>query len=749
MSLNYQQDNYKDELISWNYELNIEDILHDMVTSMKKSDLAQNTLFHTCLSEMLSTPTSKKTPVNVLNMINDNMKASAMDGDATFDNPIKIPKNSNKKHHQLRNVNYTIHDTFSGKRIGIADKITPSHYFDPANRTNNHKIGQEITNFLIKNNLSNKPIDLTKYGFTDTTVKINVQSNKLPYIQFTITTPYEKDFITKIELNSGFTIPEDENYEYLGGNPAKSEFFKNNETNITPVLVKHGKRFILCKLLGDLMHTVFAGSGDCVFTLDTYLRDRCIKNKVDVICRTACDESMKDCIEEYKGGGIETKTKGKTVVAKTTKPAAKTTRPAAKSRALSIEKLLGIKPTKKRKPRLNIFYYYPTNFQSGAGSDKQIGGSKQYIFENESNKLNLLDHIDNYLIKLNNFGGVLTFNMYGNNVACSDNVKNYIQNLYSYLSGDCKQAIMSINTSMGTDEFNKELTKWFPQDILYSSEDMETEIRPITTQYFSPTSVKVIFPYNKNIPNEINYFTYEKISFDRFVRPELEPPTMSPYTLNDLLTYFGQTLRNIPQPDTSEQYLLGSDEIEKGLELITKIKNKHELQNDDDFVILMDHLIDSSFTTEDDLLKAYLMVICGNDEIKAYTIYTSLLPLTYFNGFNIYDYEILTKFVKKLGVNESLPGGYEAFMELIIGSEEPETVFPTMKTGMNINEMEIDKPIHQRLDKPIQQPLMIGSGKKKKYSRKKSNSKTTNNKIKIHGNRKTHKKKYTRRNKKI
>ena len=158
-------------------------------------------------------------------------------------------------------------------------------------------------------------------------------------------------------------------------------------------------------------------------------------------------------------------------------------------------------------------------------------------------------------------------------------------------------------------------------------------------------------------------------------------------------------------------------------------------------MILINNLLDSSFTIEDDLLKAYLMVICGNDEIKAYTIYTSLLPLTYFNGFNIYDYGILTKFVNKLDINVSLPGGYAEFMRIVSGSEEPETVFPTMKTGMNINEMEIDKP--------IQQPLMIGSGKKKKYSRKKSNSKTTNNKIKIHGNRKTHKKKYTRRSKKI
>ena len=714
MTLNYQVVYKNKDLPRWNYDLNREDILHDAGNIQQ---LNKNKLFQKCLSEILTEKLATK------EVLMDEDK----DEDATYFNPIKIPKTSNVKPIQLHSVNYTIHDTYSGKKIGIPDKITPSYYFDPASRSyTKPEVARNLNTFLTTNRLLNAPVDLTKYGFTKTTITMSYEFKKWNYLVLNVKTPHD-NFNIKITPNKGEYEPEESQFPYLEGNEAKAKFFRENAEKFEDrKFVTHGKRFILCKLLGDLMHAVFASSGDCVFTNDSYLRDRCIKNKVDVIHREICKKGMIDCKDEFHlakhKGGVGKNVKGKKTVIKSAKKELKT------------------KP--KKFNQTSIYYYYPTNGRFvGAGSNNQTGGSKQNTFENESNKQNLLNHIDNYITKLKNFDVILRFNMYDNNVACSDNVKSYIQNLYTYLSGDCINAIKSINTSMEIDEFNKELTKWFPQDILYSSEDMGTEIRPITSQYFSPTSVKVIFPYNQNIPNEINYFTAEKISFDRFVTSELEPSTMSSYTLNDLLTYFEQKLINIEQPDTGDIYLLGSDEIEEGLDLIRKIKNKPELQNNEDFLILMNHLIDSSFTTEDDLLKAYLMVICGNNEIKAYTMYTTLLPLTYFNGFNIYDYQILSEFVETLGENESLPGGYDVFMRLVIGSEEPETVFPTMKTGMDVTEMEkIAQP-------PIQQPIMVGYGKTQKRSRKKGKNIKTS-KSKSNNGRKTKKNKTTRRNQK-
>ena len=712
MTLNYQVVYKNKDLPRWNYDLNREDILHDAGNIQQ---LNKNKLFQKCLSEILTEKLATK------KVLMDEHE------DATYFNPIKIPKTSNVKPIQLHSVNYTIHDTYSGKKIGIPDKITPSYYFDPASRSyTKPEVARNLNTFLTTNRLLNAPVDLTKYGFTKTTITMSYEFKKWNYLVLNVKTPHD-NFNIKITPNKGEYEPEESQFPYLEGNEAKAKFFRENAEKFEDrKFVTHGKRFILCKLLGDLMHAVFASSGDCVFTNDSYLRDRCIKNKVDVIHREICKKGMIDCKDEFHlakhKGGVGKNVKGKKTVIKSAKKELKT------------------KP--KKFNQTSIYYYYPTNGRFvGAGSNNQTGGSKQNTFENESNKQNLLNHIDNYITKLKNFDVILRFNMYDNNVACSDNVKSYIQNLYTYLSGDCINAIKSINTSMEIDEFNKELTKWFPQDILYSSEDMGTEIRPITSQYFSPTSVKVIFPYNQNIPNEINYFTAEKISFDRFVTSELEPSTMSSYTLNDLLTYFEQKLINIEQPDTGDIYLLGSDEIEEGLDLIRKIKNKPELQNNEDFLILMNHLIDSSFTTEDDLLKAYLMVICGNNEIKAYTMYTTLLPLTYFNGFNIYDYQILSEFVETLGENESLPGGYDVFMRLVIGSEEPETVFPTMKTGMDVTEMEkIAQP-------PIQQPIMVGYGKTQKRSRKKGKNIKTS-KSKSNNGRKTKKNKTTRRNQK-
>jgi len=718
--INYRIDADNEDLQWWNYNLNHEDIIHD---AENIKELQKNQLFQQCLSEILTEELS-----------NEEIQMDE-DEDVVYWNPIKIPKASKNRPIQLSNVDHIIHDTYSGKKIGIHDKITPSYYFDPATRSyKDPQVAKDLNAFITNNGLLNVPIDLTKYGFTDTTITMKfAKIQKWNYLIVTVKTP-DDSFDIKITPNKGEYDPEDPRFPYLGGNEDKAKFFRTYETKSQDrKLVIHGKRFILCKLLGDLMHAVFASSGDSVFTNDSYLRDRCIKNKVDVIHREICKKGYIYCQDEFhnakqKGGSTANKSKSKVV-------------------AKSAKKELKTKP--KKFNQITVYLYYPTNFQLGAGSNKQVGGSKYNTFQNESNKQNLLNYIDSYIGKLNDFMSISSFIMYGNKVDCPDNVKTYIQNLITYLSGDCKKAIINTNTVMEVDDYNKELTKWFPQDILYSSEDMTSEIRPIQTKYYSPTSIRVVFPYNKDVSNELNYFTSEKASFDLFVAPELKKTEMSPYTLNDILGHFDKKLNSIEQPDTSDIYLLGSEELNNTIEIINKIKNNSELQNNDDFLILINNLLDSSFTSEDDLLKAYLMVICGNDEIKAYTIYTTLLPLTYFNGFNIYDYQLLSDFVKKLGINVSLPGGYAEFMRIVSGSEEPETVFPTMKTGMNINEMEIDKPIHQRLDKPIQQPLMIGSGKKKKYSRKKSNSKTTNNKIKIHGNRKTHKKKYTRRNKKI
>ena len=475
----------------------------------------------------------------------------------------------------------------------------------------------------------------------------------------------------------------------------------------------HGKRFILCKLLGDLLHAAFATDGDAVFTNDGYLRDRCIKNKVDVIHREYCKKGDINCKEEF-------------LMAKTQTGGVAGKKGQKKAKVVKSSKKGDMKKQPKNFNQISIYYYYPVLDGAQQGGSKQKGGNKSLVFQNESNKQNLLNHIDNYISKINRFIEVSSFKMYGNDIACPENVKTYIQKLIDYLSGDCKTAIAGLDTTMQIDEFNKELTKWFPQDILFSSEDIATEIRPVTTKYFSPTSIKMVFPYNQDVPYDLNYFTSDKLSFAKFVASEVEKPTMSPYTLNDVVSYFDQKLNAIEQPDTSDMYLPGHEELDEAIVLINRLKTKSDLQNNDDFLVLMNLLIDSSFTSEDELLKAFLMVICGNDEIKAHTMYTSLLPLTYFNGFNIYDYQILSEFVETLDENVSLPGGYEAFMKLVGGIEVPEPVF-TMKTDMDISGMD---PIEQSM----RRDGMV-AGKKQRRSRKKGGSKkksTFTDKLKTH-----------------
>ena len=686
MSLNFKINADNEALQWWNYDLNHEDILHD---AENIKELRKNQLFNQCLNEILTEEMAGE--------------EASMDEteDATYFNPIKVPKESKIRPVQLSNVNYTIHDTYSGKKIGIKDKITPSYYFDPASRSyTKPQVAADLISFIKKNGILNTPIDLTKYGFTDTTMTIKLeQISRWNYMVVYVNTP-DDQFQIKITPNKGEYDPEDPAFPYLGGNEDKAKFFKKHANDYqNKELVVHGKRFILCKLLGDLLHAAFASDGDAVFTNDGYLRDRCIKNKVDVIHREYCKKGDINCKEEFlmentQTGGVAGKKGPK------------------KAKVVKSSKKNGLKKDPKNFNQISIYYYYPVLDGAQQGGSKQKGGNKSLVFQNESNKKNLLNHIDNYISKINRFIEVSSFKMYGNDVACPENVKTYIQKLKDYLSGDCKTAIAGLDTTMQIDEFNKELTKWFPQDILFSSEDIATEIRPVTTKYFSPTSIKMVFPYNQDVPYDLNYFTSDKLSFAKFVASGVEKPAMSPYTLNDVVSYFHQKLNAIEQPDTSDMYLLGHEELDEAIELINGLQAQSELQNNDNFLVLMNLLIDSSFTSEDELLKAFLMVICGNDEIKAHTMYTSLLPLTYFNGFNIYDYQILSEFVETLGENVSLPGGYEAFMKLVGGI--PETVF-TMKTGRDIGEMETT-------DQPMKQPIMA-AGKKQRRSLKKGGSK--------------------------
>lgn len=698
MSLNFERNTDNEDLQWWNYDLNHEDILHD---AENIKELSKNKLFNQCLSEILTEELATE--------------EAAMDEieDSTYFNPIKIPKESKTRPVQLTNVNYTIHDTYSGKKIGIADKITPSYYFDPASRSyTKPQVAADLKSFIQNNGLLNTPIDLKKYGFTDTTIKMTFEKiQKWNYLVVHVKTP-DDDFKIKITPNKGEYDPEDPAFPYLGGNEDKAKFFRQYENESqNRQLVIHGKRFILCKLLGDLLHAGFATDGDAVFTNDGYLRDRCIKNKVDVIHREYCKKGDVNCKEEF----LMAKTQKGGVAGKKGPKAAKAVKSSNKN---------GIKKTPKNFNQISIYYYYPTSYGAQQGGSKQKGGNKALLFQNESNKQNLLNHIDNYISKLNTFITISSFKIYDNDVACPENVKTYIQNLITYLSGDCKAAILGLNTAIQIDEFNKELIKWFPQDILFSSEDIASGIRPISSQYFSPTSIKMVFPYNQDVPYELNYFTPEKVSFSKFVVSGFEKSAMSPYTLNDVLSHFHQKLDAIEQPDTSDIYLLGHEELEEAIELMNTLKAQSELQNKDEFLVLMNLLIDSSFTSEDDLLKAFLMVICENDEITAYTMYTSLLPLTYFNGFNIYDYHILSEFVRNLGDNESLPGGYEAFMKLLGGNDAPETVFPAMETGLDITEM-------QKLEQPMGQLQMV-AGKKRTIKKGGTKKLTLTDKLKTH-----------------
>ena len=74
-----------------------------------------------------------------------------------------------------------------------------------------------------------------------------------------------------------------------------------------------------------------------------------------------------------------------------------------KAKVVKSSKKGDMKKQPKNFNQISIYYYYPVLDGAQQGGSKQKGGNKSLVFQNESNKQNLLNHIDNYISKMNDF----------------------------------------------------------------------------------------------------------------------------------------------------------------------------------------------------------------------------------------------------------------------------------------------------------------------------------------------------------
>lgn len=332
---NFEKELYEgreENYITWNHYLNYQDINHDgsnSAPSVLKNpffQLCRNSLFGYYQEGNLGEEQGMYRPADV------------------YFNPIVLPKRIteyNPKTHKIKAFQYkdpsknestpngkslsrpdiiiessSIRDTEKANKLGLKEDITPSYYFDPASRTyildyferlqkviqsNEQEQGEGFTAYLMNYGFkggtheeqSNVHIKLDPRSKDGTVLTMEVdyyycdQTQPMPNFgnldRFEVSIA-SNGFVCSFDNNNNPVFLDDEDpSNYLQGNPTKNKFFKDNVDNITDENITHGRRLIVCKLLGDLLHAVFATTNQIVFTNDSYLRDRCIYNGISVV----------------------------------------------------------------------------------------------------------------------------------------------------------------------------------------------------------------------------------------------------------------------------------------------------------------------------------------------------------------------------------------------------------------------------------------------------------------------------------
>jgi hypothetical protein len=284
MAYNYSIDADNESLTKWNSGLNLEDMDHD-------AGAPNNTLYKACRDSLFDDINSLEYP------------------DLMYVKPIIISKKNLYTKPQMILENYSIRDTEPAWKLSMDEKYTPAYYFDPASRKYPVDFPETVTR------LHNKTIDLKKYGLNitlsfklinnslketpikptvlATTININNRNFKDKHTEYIHKTGYA---MGKTKTGSQLLIPNrakhsSSDYDYLMsqililGNGEKDHFFKTNAAITSPDIFLRGQRMIVYKLLGDLLHAVLATPDDLVFTLDTYLKDRCRKNGIAVVAK--------------------------------------------------------------------------------------------------------------------------------------------------------------------------------------------------------------------------------------------------------------------------------------------------------------------------------------------------------------------------------------------------------------------------------------------------------------------------------
>jgi len=406
---------------AWNTILNSEDMDHDSSSSAKSS-----ALYKECKSSLFPSGPPKG------------------EAEMLYTKPEIIPKIIDYKPNVITEQ-YSIRDTEPASKLHMEEKYTPAYYFDPASRSFPKKFVKTVTAFhgetiplrkygidgILKITFCNKDLIENRDGdFMKMQITYNYTSNgKILQDMFPVYIKegyiYEETIkkTTKQKTLTGATIAT----AYVGGNSVKDKFFSSFLTSkYSTEHTMRGRRLILCKLLGDLLHCVCATDEDLVFTIDSYLRDRCRKCGVAVVQKEKhfidalynkkkekWDVLIDILYEKYKSsyfpivGGVGSSKSKKIVATKVKKTKALFTRKELQGRENEISILKNRKTgIKYSKINCSLYSYFPKGpIYSGGGTDVKSHDQTSYILPKtvggETHTLETITTIGGFLQKIN------------------------------------------------------------------------------------------------------------------------------------------------------------------------------------------------------------------------------------------------------------------------------------------------------------------------------------------------------------
>jgi hypothetical protein len=196
--------------------------------------------------------------------------------------------------HLPENIKFVVHDVGVNpfyRRSDLRLIITPGTFLDPSSKLDDSKINLNKIYLGFDKILTLN--DFIELGI-NSIIKLESKLNNDRSCDIKIIFNFNDSI--NIRFNTNFK-PIDDNSDFFFGNSTKNQWFNHNILDTNDIeLINNSKKYILCKLIGDLLQAYYLKvifnnnsnyniNNSCLLTVDNNLRIRCILLNIPVIIR--------------------------------------------------------------------------------------------------------------------------------------------------------------------------------------------------------------------------------------------------------------------------------------------------------------------------------------------------------------------------------------------------------------------------------------------------------------------------------